>query len=63
MGPSSEKSGDSSVPVNKEGKKMCCVCPDTKRIRDECVLRDGEEQCQNEIEQHNACLRKEGFNV
>ncbi|RKP26526.1 cytochrome c oxidase copper chaperone [Syncephalis pseudoplumigaleata] len=53
-------------PLDKDGKplKPCCVCPDTKRIRDECMLRTGDEQaCCKEIEAHKACLRALGFNI
>ena len=28
------------VPVDKDGKKLkpCCVCPETKKVRDECIM-------------------------
>lgn len=42
-------------------KKACCVCPDTKRIRDECVVMNGEEACATAIAVHKACMRAEGF--
>ncbi|KNE63073.1 hypothetical protein AMAG_08239 [Allomyces macrogynus ATCC 38327] len=50
-------------PVGAEGQvyKPCCVCPDTKRERDECVLANGEENCAAFIERHKACLRSYGF--
>lgn len=46
-------------------KKICCACPDTKRLRDECIALRGEEHpyCAALIEAHLACLRVEGFNV
>lgn len=44
-------------------KKICCACPDTKKIRDECVARNGPDQCLELINLHKACLRSEGFNV
>jgi len=49
----------------KPKKKMCCACPETKRARDECITLNGEEdsRCQELIEAHKKCLRKEGFNV
>ncbi|KAI8057717.1 cytochrome C oxidase copper chaperone-domain-containing protein [Syncephalis plumigaleata] len=53
-------------PLDKDGKplKPCCVCPDTKRIRDECMLRTGDENaCSKEIEAHKACLRALGFKI
>ncbi|KAF6259224.1 cytochrome C oxidase copper chaperone-domain-containing protein [Scenedesmus sp. NREL 46B-D3] len=51
--------------VEMPKKKICCACPDTKRLRDECVATHGEENayCQALIEAHKACLRMEGFNV
>jgi cytochrome c oxidase assembly protein subunit 17 len=47
----------------KPKKKMCCACPDTKRLRDDCVIRNGEEACKDAIQAHIQCLRSEGFNV
>ncbi|XP_058779583.1 cytochrome c oxidase copper chaperone 1-like [Vicia villosa] len=44
-------------------KKICCACPDTKRIRDECIVEHGEDACAKWIEAHRLCLRAEGFNV
>ena len=48
---------------NKQKCKPCCACPDTKRIRDECVILNGEENCGKEIEAHKACMRAAGFNI
>lgn len=49
----------------KTGKPICCCCPDTKKLRDECVVMKGEEHpdCVKLIEMHKVCLREEGFNV
>jgi cytochrome c oxidase assembly protein subunit 17 len=44
-------------------KRICCVCKDTKKVRDECMLLKGEEQCGPEIEKHKVCLRSEGFDI
>ncbi|RRT44448.1 hypothetical protein B296_00010224 [Ensete ventricosum] len=44
-------------------KKICCACPDTKKLRDECVVEHGEAACQKWIEAHLQCLRAEGFKV
>ncbi|EAL63037.1 hypothetical protein DDB_G0288831 [Dictyostelium discoideum AX4] len=44
-------------------KKMCCACPETKKVRDECIVANGEEKCAALIELHKVCLRKEGFDV
>ena len=47
----------------KPKKKICCACPDTKKLRDECIVEHGEEKCSKLIEAHKQCLRAEGFNV
>ncbi|KOM54181.1 hypothetical protein LR48_Vigan10g007300 [Vigna angularis] len=47
----------------KPKKKICCACPDTKRLRDECIVEHGEAACAKWIEAHRLCLRAEGFNV
>mmetsp|Transcript_18401 Transcript_18401/g.42144 ORF Transcript_18401/g.42144 Transcript_18401/m.42144 type:complete len:107 (-) Transcript_18401:152-472(-) len=49
--------------VGKSGKKICCSCPETKKLRDECVIMKGEEGCADLIERHKECLRAEGFTV
>ena len=49
--------------LGKSGKKICCSCPDTKKLRDECVVMKGEENCADYIEAHKRCLRAEGFDV
>ncbi|KAE9585192.1 putative cytochrome c oxidase copper chaperone, cysteine alpha-hairpin motif superfamily [Lupinus albus] len=49
--------------VSKPKKKICCACPDTKRLRDECIVEHGETACTKWIEAHRLCLRAEGFNV
>ncbi|CAM9404258.1 unnamed protein product [Sphacelaria rigidula] len=49
--------------VGKSGKKICCSCPDTKAMRDDCVIMNGEEECVEAIEAHKACLRSEGFDI
>ncbi|KAL5147425.1 Cytochrome c oxidase copper chaperone 1 [Glycine soja] len=48
---------------SKPKKKICCACPDTKRLRDECIVEHGESACTKWIEAHRLCLRAEGFNV
>ena len=52
-----------SVPESKPKKKICCACPETKKLRDECIVEHGEESCAKWIEAHRKCLRAEGFNV
>ncbi|XP_074299017.1 uncharacterized protein LOC141630023 [Silene latifolia] len=46
----------------KPKKKICCACPDTKKLRDECIVEHGEGACSKLIEAHKQCLRAEGFN-
>lgn len=48
---------------SKPKKKICCACPETKRLRDECVVEHGEAACTKWIEAHLQCLRSEGFKV
>ncbi|CAK9817526.1 Cytochrome c oxidase copper chaperone [Anthophora quadrimaculata] len=43
--------------------KPCCACPETKKIRDECIITKGEENCRHLIEAHKACMRTLGFNI
>ncbi|KAI6178184.1 hypothetical protein M3Y98_00473200 [Aphelenchoides besseyi] len=43
--------------------KPCCACPETKRVRDECIVLNGEEACAQFIEAHKKCMREHGFNV
>ncbi|KAA8526829.1 hypothetical protein F0562_008942 [Nyssa sinensis] len=50
-------------PDSKPKKKICCACPDTKKLRDECIVEHGEAACSKWIEAHFKCLRAEGFNV
>lgn len=52
-----------SGPESKPKKKICCACPETKKLRDECIVEHGEEACAKWIEAHRKCLRAEGFNV
>lgn len=47
----------------KPKKKICCACPDTKKLRDECIVEHGEAACQKWIQAHLQCLRAEGFKV
>jgi cytochrome c oxidase assembly protein subunit 17 len=52
-------------PIDSTGKqfKPCCVCPETKQARDNCILVNGEEECQSFIERHRSCLRSYGFKL
>lgn len=43
--------------------KACCACPETKRVRDECIVEKGQENCTDLIEAHKECMRAQGFNI
>ncbi|KAJ1449669.1 cytochrome c oxidase copper chaperone [Pelagophyceae sp. CCMP2097] len=47
--------------LGKSGKKICCSCPDTRKLRDACIMEKGDENCAALIEAHKVCLRLEGF--
>ena len=55
------KLGEDKITVN--GKKLgpCCVCKETKQVRDQCFFTKSEEECQEEIKLHNECLKQHGF--
>lgn len=61
--PQNQGSAAAAIPESKPKKKICCACPDTKKLRDECIVEHGEEACAKWIEAHRQCLRAEGFNV
>ncbi|XP_073392168.1 uncharacterized protein [Physcomitrium patens] len=50
-------------PAEAPKKKICCACPETKKLRDDCIVEHGENACAKWIEAHKQCLRREGFNV
>lgn len=50
-------------PAEKPKCKACCACPETKRVRDACIVENGAENCQEQIEAHKKCMREMGFNV
>lgn len=41
--------------------KICCACPAERRVRDECVIFNGMEKCQQPIDAFYKCLITEGF--
>ncbi|KAI8803014.1 cytochrome C oxidase copper chaperone-domain-containing protein [Cladochytrium replicatum] len=43
--------------------KPCCACPDTRKVRDDCVIQFGEEKCADLIKKHQECMREMGFNI
>ncbi|KAI0035019.1 cytochrome C oxidase copper chaperone-domain-containing protein [Vararia minispora EC-137] len=54
-------------PLNPQGLKPCCACPETKSKRDECFLKhdgdDADEACREVVQAHLACMRNLGFNL
>ena len=58
---SQEKQCQAPIGVPKPGLKPCCACPETKKARDECMIKFGEEKCKEAIEAHKACMRAAGF--
>lgn len=63
VSPLKPESAVTTGPDTKPKKKICCACPDTKKLRDECVVEHGEDACAKWIDAHRQCLRAEGFNV
>ena len=47
----------------KEVLKPCCACPDTRKLRDNCILNNGEEKCLEFIDAHKDCLSQKGFKI
>ncbi|KAF5349514.1 hypothetical protein D9756_009025 [Leucocoprinus leucothites] len=59
--PAIEKSYDPTNPkqnpLNPQGLKPCCACPQTKSARDDCFLKHGDEateKCKEVVENHLA---------
>ncbi|GKV32818.1 hypothetical protein SLEP1_g41391 [Rubroshorea leprosula] len=50
--PQNEALVTASVPESKPKKRMCCACPETKKLRDECIVEHGEETWAKWIEAH-----------
>ena len=52
-------------PRSKESKpacKICCACPNERRVRDECLLLNASlEDCREHVDAFYACLLQEGF--
>ncbi|VDP92554.1 unnamed protein product [Echinostoma caproni] len=60
-----DSTSNTAIPVDENGKplKPCCACPDTRLIRDQCIMQYGEDNCLDYIEAHKECLRRLGFRV
>ncbi|XP_041067452.1 cytochrome c oxidase copper chaperone [Carcharodon carcharias] len=49
--------------AEKKPLKPCCACPETKKVRDACIIEKGEENCKDLIEAHKECMRALGFKI
>uniref|UniRef100_A0A4W5MVB2 Cytochrome c oxidase copper chaperone COX17 n=1 Tax=Hucho hucho TaxID=62062 RepID=A0A4W5MVB2_9TELE len=49
--------------TEKKPLKPCCACPETKNVRDVCIIEKGEESCTDLIEAHKDCMRALGFKI
>ncbi|TRY79355.1 hypothetical protein TCAL_07074 [Tigriopus californicus] len=58
-----ESSASSEKASEKPKLKPCCACPETKKVRDACIVENGQENCQALIEAHLKCMRDLGFNI
>ncbi|KAK7030615.1 COX17-domain-containing protein [Favolaschia claudopus] len=55
-------------PLNPQGLKPCCACPETKSARDDCFLNassssEADDKCKLLVENHLACMRSLGFKL
>ncbi|KAM8749046.1 cytochrome c oxidase copper chaperone [Acanthopagrus latus] len=49
--------------AEKKPLKPCCACPETKKVRDACIIEKGEGMCTDLIEAHKECMRALGFKI
>ncbi|MCL4139840.1 UNVERIFIED_CONTAM: hypothetical protein GTU68_057829 [Idotea baltica] len=61
--PDSPSPAPTDSTTKKPKCKACCACPETKRVRDACIVEKGEENCRDLIEAHKKCMRDMGFNI
>lgn len=62
--PGEASSKDGTQGEEKKPKcKACCACPETKRVRDACIVENGAENCQKEIQDHKKCMKEMGFDI
>ncbi|KII89375.1 hypothetical protein PLICRDRAFT_108989, partial [Plicaturopsis crispa FD-325 SS-3] len=54
-------------PLNPQGLKPCCACPETKSARDDCFLNadpaHADEKCRELVQRHVACMNALGFKI
>ncbi|XP_055328847.1 tRNA N(3)-methylcytidine methyltransferase METTL6-like [Paramacrobiotus metropolitanus] len=59
-GPSGDTAQTSTTTEEKKPAcKACCACPETKKVRDACIVENGEENCQHLIEAHKESLPRD----
>ncbi|KHJ48068.1 cytochrome C oxidase copper chaperone [Trichuris suis] len=56
-----EDKGASQEVANRP--KPCCACPETRKLRDECIVEKGEENCKDLIEAHRKCMKQFGYDI
>ena len=39
------------------------ACPETRKVRDACIMDNGQENCIELVEAHKKCMRDLGFNI
>ena len=61
--PSTTTTAGSTTEEIKPKCKACCACPETKQVRDACIMENGEADCQDLIEAHKKCMREQGFKI
>lgn len=59
----SNKLNIDDISKNKNELRPCCVCKDTRKIRDECIMFKSELECLKEMDDHKKCLESYGFKV
>lgn len=61
----SSNSESIKIEIKKEGEKLkpCCVCKETRELRDNCIRFNNELECTKEINKHVECLKSFGFNA
>ncbi|KAM3607824.1 uncharacterized protein V6R79_014629 [Siganus canaliculatus] len=58
-----EAAAVTEVTEEKKPLRPCCACPETKKVRDACIIEKGEENCTALIEAHKDCMRALGFKI
>jgi cytochrome c oxidase assembly protein subunit 17 len=51
------------IKIEPSKLRPCCACPETRKLRDNCIMNNGEENCLKFIEDHKNCLKELGFHV